>query len=213
MMPNLEVIYDRPFFAEWGAGNEKYVRSAQIITDILFQEFRPKTLVDVGCGCGVYSHFFSKKGVDVHSIDGVLPPPEHAFPVPIHQQDLTVPFEIPGAPFDMTLCLEVAEHIPEEWADVFLKNLGRLGDLLILSAAPPNQGGHHHVNEQPKRYWVNRLAELGFVYDRKRTGQLMEAFKANKPDYMWMSEHISVYHKTLVAPPRAARPFATHRGQ
>jgi SAM-dependent methyltransferase len=192
-MPQLDRIYDRAFFEEWGANHDRYVRSAEIITDVLFQQFQPKRIVDIGCGCGVYSHFFSQKGVEVLSLDGVQPPNEHAFPVPIQLQDITVPFKNPWGKFDMALCLEVAEHIPEEFVDPFLANITQLSDLLILSAAPPDQGGHHHVNEQPKRYWVKHLAERGFLYQRKKTGRLMETFKKNKPGYMWMCEHISVY--------------------
>lgn len=196
MMPDLDRIYDRAFFEEWGSGQERYVRSAEIITDVLFQAFKPKKLVDIGCGCGVYSQFFKEKGVDVLPIDGVHPPEDYSFPVTIHKQDITVPFENIWGKFDMALCLEVAEHIPENFIDPFLSNITRFSDLLILSAAPPNQGGHHHVNEQPKRYWVKHLAERGFIYQRKKTGQLMETFKANKPGYMWMCEHISVYERS-----------------
>jgi hypothetical protein len=196
MMPDLDVIYDTAFFQEWGIGHKPYVDSAEMITDLLFDEFKPQRLVDLGSGCGVYSHFFRQKGVEVLSIDGVTPPLEHAFPGPLHLQDLTVLFENVWGAFDLTLCLEVAEHIPEAFVEPFLVNLTRFSDRLILSAASPYQGGHHHVNEQPKRYWVKRLAELGFVYQRKKTGHLMEAFKKNKPEYMWMCEHISVYQKT-----------------
>ncbi len=196
MMPNLEQIYDGAFFTEWGSSHEKYVRSAEIITAVLHAAFQPKRVVDIGCGCGVYSHHFKEKGVEVLSIDGVHPPREHAFPVEIHRQDITVPFENIWGKFDLALCLEVAEHIPETFADVFLDNIIRFSDLLVLSAATPKQGGHHHVNEQYKRYWVERLAGKGFLYNRKETGRLMETFKQNKPGYMWMCEQISVYRKT-----------------
>jgi len=200
MMPGLDRIYDAQFFKEWGANHQRYIDSAQTITDVLFDMFQPRRLVDLGSGCGVYSHFFKQKGVDVLSIDGVHPPSEYAFPVPIHLQDLTDPFENIWGSFDLSFCLEVAEHIPETSVDPFLENITRFSDRLLLSAAPPKQGGHHHVNEQPKRYWVRRLAERGFLYDRKKTGQLMEIFKARKPEYMWMCEHISVYEKSNGAP-------------
>ncbi|OGR61530.1 MAG: hypothetical protein A2X34_10630 [Elusimicrobia bacterium GWC2_51_8] len=113
----------------------------------------------------------------------------------MYRQDLTEPFENAWGRFDLTLCLEVAEHIPDELSGVFLKNLARFGDTLLLSAAPPNQGGLHHVNERPKRYWVARLAELGFAYNRRRTGELFEALRARRRPNMWMFQHISVYEK------------------
>ena len=199
MMPDLDRIYDRAFFEEWGPGHEKYVKSAEIIADVLNDRFRPKRLVDLGAGCGVYSHRFAMRGVDVLTIDGVVPPAEHSYPVAVRTRDLTVPFENIWGSFDLSLCLEVAEHIPEPLADAFLDNLLRFGDRLVLSAAQPNQGGHHHVNERPKRYWVAKLAAKGFSYNRRETGRVLTALTVARPPYMWMVEQISVYDRAKIS--------------
>ena len=63
--------------------------------------------------------------------------------------------------------LEVAEHIPIESADVFIENLVRHSDGMILfSAAPPGQGGEFHVNEQPYDYWRQKFKRHGYAaYD------------------------------------------------
>ncbi len=199
MMSDLAGIYDGAFFEEWGPRHEKYVESARIITNIVYDQFRPARLIDLGAGCGVYSHLFAQKGVEVVAVDGVIPPAEHSYPVPIQVRDLTVPFENVWGKFDLALCLEVAEHIPEPLADAFLDNLLRFSDRLVLSAAQPNQGGHHHVNERPKRYWVAKLAAKGFAYDRRETGRLLTALTAARPPYMWMIEQISVYDRAKSA--------------
>lgn len=198
MMPDLDRIYDRAFFEEWGSGHERYVRSAEIIANVLHDLFRPKRLTDLGAGCGVYSHLFAKMGVEVLAIDGVVPPAEHSYPVSIQVRDLTVPFENVWGGFDLALCLEVAEHIPEAHADAFLDNILRFSDRLVLSAAQPNQGGHHHVNERPKRYWVSKLAAKGFSYNRRETGRALTALTAARPPYMWMVEQISVYDRAKI---------------
>lgn len=195
MMPGLAEIYDPAFFKEWGKSNEPYVSSAEKIVEIITRFEKPERIVDIGCGCGVYAHFFRKRGVEVVAIDGVRPPPEESFEGPVEKRDLTEPFENIWGSFDMAVCFEVAEHIPEELCTPFLDNITRLSDRLLLSAAPFDQGGHHHVNEQPKRYWIARLKGHGFLYDRKRTGALMETFKIEKPAFMWMCEQISVYEK------------------
>src|SRR4051812_21480792 len=133
MMPALPEIYDRAFFAEWGSSHEKYVRSAELIANALHDGLRPKRVVDLGAGCGVYGHFLAAKGVEVVSIDGVVPPPEHSFAERIHVRDLTVPFDNVWGDFDFALCLEVAEHIPEPLSGAFLDNLLRFSGRLILS--------------------------------------------------------------------------------
>jgi SAM-dependent methyltransferase len=65
------------------------------------------------------------------------------------------------ATFDLALCLEVAEHIPS-WHSGKLLALLAGAPRLVFSAAHPNQGGHLHVNERPARYWIDRLAVVGF---------------------------------------------------
>ena len=67
MMPDLDRIYGREFFAEWGPGHAKYVDSAAAIAAVLHEQLRPKRLVDLGAGCGVYGHRFAKLGVSVVS--------------------------------------------------------------------------------------------------------------------------------------------------
>ncbi|MBW1872771.1 MAG: hypothetical protein JRJ19_11945 [Deltaproteobacteria bacterium] len=194
-MPNLAQQYDQEFFSEWGRTNSAYVSSAKTVIDVLFENFKPGRVIDLGCGCGVHSYFLRKKGVEVVCLDGVQPPEEHSFVSDIHIRDLTVRFDNIWGDFDLALCLDVGEHIPKDLSGIFLENITSFCDTLLLACAPPGQGGHHHVNEQPKRYWIKRLAEHRFGYNRKRTGILLETFKKNRTEFMWMNEHISVYER------------------
>jgi len=195
-MTHLSTIYDEAFFAEWGRSNTAYVTSASIIVDVLADKFSPRRVVDLGCGSGVYGHFLARRGIEVVSIDGVEPPGRYAFGVAIHLRDLTVPFENVWGSFDLALCFDVGEHIPPGRCDAFLANITSFSDTLLMSCAPPGQGGHHHVNERPKRWWIERLASHGFAYDRKRTGVLCETFKRVRTPLMWMWEQISVYRRS-----------------
>ncbi|MFI5345078.1 MAG: class I SAM-dependent methyltransferase [Elusimicrobiota bacterium] len=209
MMSDLPRIYDAAFFAEWGRANEKYVDSARAITDALHGLYQPKRLIDLGAGCGVYSHYFAAKGTEVVTVDGVVPDQEHSYPLTFQVRDLTAPFDNPWGRFDLALCLEVAEHIPEELSGAFLDNIIRFSDRLILSAAQPGQEGHHHVNTQPKRYWVARLAEKGFAYNRRETGRVQTALAEAKDIYRWMADPISVYDQVKTpARPGDRLPFA-----
>lgn len=212
MMPDLARIYDAAFFAEWGRSNERYVRSAAAVAGVLHELYRPKRLIDLGAGCGVYAHLFAARGTEVVAVDGVRPPPEFSFPVALQVRDLTAPFENPWGRFDLTLCLEVAEHIPEALAGAFLDNILRFGDRLILSAAQPGQEGHHHVNTRPKRYWVARLAEKGFAYNRRETGRIQSALAPARGIHRWMADPVSVYDRET-APPRPGDrlPFSVAR--
>jgi hypothetical protein len=65
-----------------------------------------------------------------------------------------------GTP-DLTICLEVAEHLPS-WHSAKLLRLATIAPTVLFSAAHPNQGGVLHVNERPAEYWTSRFAELGY---------------------------------------------------
>jgi hypothetical protein len=196
MMSGLSGIYGREFFAEWGSTNREYVETAGQIVRVLYGQFLPKRVIDVGSGCGVFSDLFRKAGSEVVSLDGVEPPAEFSFPGNVEIRDLTEPFANEWGEFDLTLCLEVAEHIPEELSATFLRNIAQFGGHLVMSAARPGQGGTHHVNEQPRGYWHERLAPLGLAYSRKKTGLFQEAFKAGKPPLMWMGHHVDIYERS-----------------
>lgn len=207
-MSNLAEIYDRAFFEEWGCQNAKLLSAVDKVTEHLVAQFSPKRIMDVGCGSAVYVDAFSRRGIEVAALDGVPCPEEFGFPVDLIVRDLTEPFDNEWGRFDLTLCLEVAEHIPEKFSNVFLDNIMKFSDTLILSAAPPNQGGTHHVNEQPKRYWVGKLQQRGFQYNRKATGVFLEACKDDPPAYGWIYQQISIYERGEARVHPSQRPFA-----
>ena len=194
-IPGLASLYGEEFFREWGTANQKYVDTANAIAKLLVGMFQPRRLADFGSGPGIYTRAFRNLGVEVLAIDGVTPPPQYTAAPPDEIRDFRDPFQNVWGQFDLTFCFEVVEHIPEKQAGILLDNLAQFGNLLVLSYAPPHQGGTGHVNEQPKRYWVKKLAETGFTYDRDTTGKILEHFKNNKTPYMWMTENICVFRK------------------
>ena len=79
--------------------------------------------------------------------------------------DLSKGFAV-GQVFDLTQCLEVAEHLPRDYAADFIVALAASADIVLFSAAPPGQGGDNHINEQPYEYWRDLWRQAGFdAYD------------------------------------------------
>jgi SAM-dependent methyltransferase len=140
-------------------------RSAEIVVPMLLGLVHPQSVIDVGCGRGHWLSVFRDHGVtDVLGLDGEyidaktldIPPSQ------FRAVDLSAPFSLPRS-FDLALCLEVAEHLPVPAADGFIDSLVRLSPVIAFSAAIPNQGGVHHVNEQWPHYWVERFAGYGYL--------------------------------------------------
>ncbi len=65
--------------------------------------------------------------------------------------------------FSLAMTIEVAEHLPEQSADGFVRTLINASDYVLFSAAIPGQGGSGHINEQPLPYWVEKFWRRGYV--------------------------------------------------
>jgi SAM-dependent methyltransferase len=164
--------YDRKFFdfVESSAGRSAgpFLNS---VVQIAFDGASPMSVLDVGCGPGVWLAEWSRIGVkEVVGVDGDYVP-RNALAIPagaFRAIDISQPFDL-GHHFDLVLCLEVAEHVPEAHSDILIDNLCRHGDLIMFSAAIPGQGGEFHVNEQPYEHWRTKFAARGYaVFDCAR---------------------------------------------
>jgi len=165
--------YTRDFYQ---ALRDGATRSAEAIVPLVLKLVPARSVVDVGCGDGSWLAVFRRHGVkEVLGVDGdyvdreTLQIPRECF----EARDLTVPLEIKRG-FDLAISLEVAEHLPPESAEVFVKGLTELAPVVLFSAAIPFQGGTHHVNEQWQDRWAGLFRERGYAavdFVRKRVWQ------------------------------------------
>jgi SAM-dependent methyltransferase len=148
------------------------LQSATVIINYLGENLgvRPKSVIDVGCGLGQWLYTYNMKyGSQVLGVDGQHVPREDSFIEEENRlrcdlQDFIV--SETAERFDLSLCLEVAEHLEESLADSLVEKLTSLGDIIVFSAAIPGQTGEQHVNEQPHRYWLEKFEKRGFqIFD------------------------------------------------
>lgn len=138
--------------------------AAEQVLPVLFEIYTPSTIIDVGCGLGNWIEVAKKiSKADVIGVDGnyvnrsLLKIEENEFV----EKDLTKPFDL-DKKFDLAICLEVAEHLPETSAEGFVKSLTNHSDVIMFSAALPGQGGQNHINEQWPSYWQEHFDKCGF---------------------------------------------------
>lgn len=139
--------------------------SAEVVVPIVLDLVGPSSVVDVGCGRGAWLAVFRRHGVaDVLGVDGAwvdrgsLLVPAESF----RAADLGRPTDL-GRSFDLAVCLEVGEHLPESAAPALVETLTAAAPAVLFSAAIPGQGGVGHVNEQWPGYWAELFARRGFV--------------------------------------------------
>ena len=141
-------------------------QSAAVVIKVLHDMFKPNSVVDVGCGRGTWLQEWQKSGVkDFLGIDGGHQD-KNKLLIPVQnfqEYDLNKPFQ-QDRRFDIATCFEVVEHLRPTSADIIINTLTQLSDIIIFSAAIPNQGGFKHINEQWPDYWAKKFESNGYVF-------------------------------------------------
>lgn len=158
--------YDNWFFEEHEKKDELYLSvdfsykmSKKIISYLINNGVKIRSSIDFGGGSGAWSKAIKDvAGADILVLDGnnidrsKLLMSNEFLQCDFAKDDI---IEKIGKKekFDIALCIEVAEHIDEELAEGFIKNICSTSDVILFSAAIRYQGGNHHVNEQMQSYW------------------------------------------------------------
>lgn len=157
-----DTLYTDDFFA---MQDEPTRVSAREAVPVVLEHVRAASVVDVGCGMGIWLAEFKARGVeDYLGIDGAYVHREKLLidPSRFRSRDLARPFDV-GRRFDLAVSLEVAEHVPKESAASFVASLTALAPVVLFSAAIPYQGGTGHINEQWPEYWHEKFAHHDYV--------------------------------------------------
>ncbi len=178
-------IYDTEFY--------KYTKRVgkirtKIILPMLEEVFKPKSVVDVGCGIGLWAKYFLEKGCDVLGIDGeyvdkeIVEIPLESF----HSMDLENERIVLPKRYDLCISIEVAEHLSGDRAESFIEDLCNLSDNILFSAAIKGQPGVGHVNCQYQDYWECIFNTKGYyAVDLIR-------------DYLWYNEELLNNNSALI---------------
>lgn len=199
--------YSTSFFSEM---EENSYRSAKVILPIVNDLLHPKSVIDVGCGTGVWLKVWDDLNVkDYLGIEGPYLKPE-MLKVPVEKvefKDLKQPFPA-SRKYDLAMSLEVAEHLPDSVAHQFIKHLTSLSDVVLFSAAIPHQQGTYHINEQYPEYWAKHFQKFGFV-----PADYLRPLIWNNPDIeYWYKQNCIVYINSEVLDkyPAALKETANH---
>lgn len=166
--------------------------SAKRVVPLVLESIKhPESMLDIGGGVGSWSAQFARSGIeDFLCIDGsyVNPGKLKISSDRFLAADLTVPFNL-RRKFQIAVCLEVAEHLPENSADMFVDTIVKHAPLVLFSAAIPFQGGANHLNEQWPDYWSSKFASHGY--------QCFDAFRIKIWDYekvaWWYRQNILLF--------------------
>jgi predicted O-methyltransferase YrrM len=149
----------------------------------LLDHYGPSSVLDLGCGFGYSTKWFEDHGCEVVGLEGSSVVVAHAVTPAVTLHDFTLEKPVGLPEFDLCWCSEFLEHVEARFEPCYFAALVRCRRV-IVSAALPGFGGHHHVNEQPSEYWIERFEAHGFRYDPDVTSRLRDiAFVSNRTSY------------------------------
>lgn len=189
---DIDAIYDDKFFRE----NVKISGdNSKECVDVILEFFKPNSVVDFGCGPGVYLKEFEKKGIKILGIDGSIYAKNNSV---INKEKIIIKDfrkEINlNKKFDMAICFEVAEHMEKKFSNMLVKNITKCMDIIIFTAAKIGQGGMDHINEQTPEFWMNIFNKNGFRFEKKISEEMKKRMK-EKNVVWWIPENLMVFKR------------------
>jgi hypothetical protein len=163
----VQVKTKQPYELEMNmAGFDRAFSSALVILKLVFSKSGvPKNIVDIGGGAGAWLLAANQLGVGELTLvegDWINKTTLNTEMFLIDNADLENTIPKYNKKFEICICVEVAEHLSPRRAESFVKELTGLSDKIVFSAAIPGQGGHGHLNERLKSYWINLFEKNGF---------------------------------------------------
>lgn len=138
-------------------------------------------MLDIGCGTGGMLELAELRDVKAVGIDGDFtlsyPPNLHII---VHDFTYGPSIRLQSLEFDLAWSCEFLEHVEEQYVPNFMAAFQRC-KYAVATAAPPGWAGHHHVNCQPKEYWINVFSQYGFEYDDEETQTIRNVSTMQKP--------------------------------
>lgn len=158
----LEVVTDAPHLGGFVRGGDPGTFEPRL-WKWLYETHSVRTVIDVGCGDGAAVSFFESLGARAWGIDGVDVGRADVF---VHDFTTGPMRSYPAGYADLVWSAEFVEHVEERYVPHFLDTF-KLGTLVLMTHALPDQAGHHHVNCRPRDYWIGAMAAIGYALDRK----------------------------------------------
>ena len=135
----------------------------------IVEKFNPKTVLDAGCAKGYLVYALHQLGVDAYGIDAS----EYAISqAPVDVKDRVKHGLIQKLPyknnqFDVVICFDVLEHIPEKDIDKTFSEFSRVAKKHVIVRVPtrhePGDLDKYHETVKPKKWWEEELSKYFVV--------------------------------------------------
>jgi len=195
---SLDEGYDNNFF---DYNNIEQYTLGRFLIPKLIKMFNPSKVLDVGCAAGGQIEVWRDNDVSAFGIEGSRNAWNIASSFSRQYMKLFDLRDTTENKFyeeiDLVQSYEVAEHVEGSYADNYIDVICiHEPKDIIMTAAPPGQGGTFHVNCQPKEYWINKLKNKGYSFDKEKVDEIVSwGIGDEKPFPDWWPKNVMVFKK------------------
>jgi hypothetical protein len=173
-------LYGAPYYrTSFGAvpyeRNSHWLGFFSDIADRIVRALHPETVFDAGCAWGFLVEALCDRGVRAQGRD------ISEYAIGKVREDIrfqcaagSLVDPIAGR-YDLVVCIEVLEHMPEEQALRAIRQITAVTDAVLFSSAQGACAEPSLVKVQPVLYWLRVFAECGFGPDEAFDGSFMAA--------------------------------------
>jgi len=190
-------LYDEVFYGEILQAESAYADLASVIRSVL----KPTSVCDFGCGNGFIVYYLKQGGVAVKGVESSTSARQY-MPIEVKEDILTASVVKPLSlgKFDVTVSMEVAEHISKAKAKMLIRNLAEHASSgIVFTAASPGQWGDGHINCQPKSYWQALFLEYGWRPNEDLRKKIVSEIRERPQiDQLipWISKNVMIFTRS-----------------
>jgi glycosyltransferase involved in cell wall biosynthesis len=157
--------YDKKYSLQ----NKNWFSYFDTLSDEIINNFNPQKTIDVGCAKGFLVEMLRDKGIEAYGIE------VSKYALSTIRSDIKqycknisiledIQIEKLGK-YDCVSCIEVLEHIPQEFSKKAVLNLTKLAGNIFFSSTPDDYTEKTHVNVQNPEYWISIFNEYNYYID------------------------------------------------
>ncbi len=187
-------IYDEEYFRFVDRTTKQ---SADVIAGSVISDFKPLSVVDVGCGTGALLESLRTRGVQVKGLEYAQSALELCWARQLDVMKFDVASdELPElGEADLVISMEVGNQLPESSADRYIDVLCKIAPLVVFSSEIPGGGDKLPRNERPHRYWIEKFNQRGYRFDEERSAQWRKDWK-EKGTAPWFSRNVMIFRSS-----------------